>query len=51
MDDQGLQVGKTELQSLLVSSDNDLRVHAVFDEAFGVLEEFSSQNGNCSGAE
>ena len=42
---------EAELECLLVAPDDDLGVHAVFDEALGILEELSCQNGNCGSAE
>lgn len=50
LNDETVEVLEAELKSLLVSSDDDLRVHAIFDEAFGIFEELSCKNGDCGGA-
>jgi len=50
-DDQTVECVQAELQGLFVASADDLGVHAVFDEAFGVFEELAGEDGDCGCAE
>lgn len=36
-DYQTIQVAQAKLESLFIASDNDLRVHTIFDKAFGIF--------------
>ena len=46
LDDKFVESGETKLKGLFVSSDDNLWVHSILNEAFCVFEEFSSDDGN-----
>lgn len=45
-----VEVIKAELKGAFVTSNDDLRIHAILNESLGILKELSCENGDCGGA-